>query len=269
MPHLTINNVSLYYEDSSPISDKPVMLFAHGLLWSTRLFDQQIAYFKDQFRCIAFDFRGQGRSEVTKSGYDMDTLAADAIGLLDALGIDRCHFVGLSMGGFVGQRVAIHHPNRLYSLVLLETSAEAEDPLKVPQYSKLIKAIKWLGVKRVSKKIMPILFGQSVLADKSRRSEYQQWLNYLHQNDKVGAVRATKGVIRRQGVLDQLGKITTPTLVVVGDEDVATPYDKAQKIHFAINGSKLALIKGAGHSSPVEAPDQVNQIIKQFIDIVK
>lgn len=273
MPHITVNNISLYYEDSQATSsgqnqgaiEKPVMLFAHGLLWSSRLYDKQVAFFKDRYRCIAFDFRGQGQSQVTKTGYDMDTLADDAIALLDALGIEQCHFVGLSMGGFVGQRLAIRHPDRIISLILLETSADAEEAEKIPQYRKLITAIKWLGVKKVSKKIMPILFGRSFLQDKSRKAEYKQWLGYLNNNNKVGAVRATKGVIERQGVYDKLGQIRSPTLIMVGDEDVATPYAKAQRLHFAIKGSKLAVIQGAGHTSTVEAPQQVNKLIEQFI----
>lgn len=265
MPHITLNNAAVYYQDSAPQSNKPVMLFAHGLLWNTHLYDHQVEYFKNAYRCIAFDFRGQGQSEVTKSGYDIDTLAEDAIALLNALHIDRCHFVGLSMGGFVGQRLAIKYPQRLHSLILLETSADAEEASKIPQYSKLIQGIKWLGIKRVSKKIMPILFGQSFLKDKTRRADYKTWLNYLKQNNKIGAVRATLGVIERKGVYDQLEKITTPTLIIVGNEDVATPYDKAQRLHFAIAGSKLAVIERAGHTSTVEAPEAVNETIAMFL----
>jgi len=267
MPNITINDAALYYEDSAPNSSKPVMLFAHGLLWSTQLYDKQVAYFQDRYRCIAFDFRGQGQSEVTKSGYDMDSLAEDAIGLLDALAIDSCHYVGLSMGGFVGQRVAIKYPKRLQSLILLDTSADPESPDNIPKYSKLMKAIKWLGVKRVSKKVMPIMFGQSFLNDKSRKAEYMMWLSRLNKNNKKGAVYATQGVIEREGIYNQLAKIITPTLIIVGDEDVATPYAKAERLHFAIKGSKLAVIKGAGHSSTVEEPKAVNQVMDTFLKL--
>lgn len=267
MPQLTINGAALYYEDSAPNSRKPVLLFAHGLLWSSQLYDKQVAHFQDRYRCIAFDFRGQGQSEVTKSGYDMDTLAKDAIGLLDALAIDSCHYVGLSMGGFVGQRVAIQCPERLKSLILLETSADPESPENIPKYTKLMKAIKWLGIKRVSKKVMPIMFGQSFLNDRSRKAEYILWLSRLNQNDKLGAVNATQGVIEREGVYNQLAKITTPTLIIVGDEDVATPYAKAERLHFAIQGSKLAVIKGAGHSSTIEEPEAVNQVMEKFLQL--
>ena len=267
MPNIQLNNTTLYYEDSAPNdTQKPVMLFSHGLLWSTKIYDNQVAHFAKDYRCIAFDFRGQGQSQITKDGYDMDSLADDAIGLLEALNIDSCHYIGLSMGGFVGQRVAIKRPELLHSLTLIDTSADAEDPDNIPNYKKLVTAIKWLGMKRVSKKVMPIMFGSTFLADKTRRADNKEWLSLLNNNRKDGVVKATMGVIEREGVYDQLSSITTPTLIIVGDEDVATPYAKAERMHFAIKGSKMAVIKGSGHTSTVEEPEQVNTVIDKFLN---
>ena len=266
MPVINVNNVDIYYEDSAPDDkQKPVMVFAHGLLWNTRMYDKQVEYFKSGCRCIAFDFRGQGQSEITKSGYDMETLTEDTLALLDALNIEKCHFLGLSMGGFVAQRIALKRPELLLSLTLLETSADPEDPKNVPQYRKLMKAIRWLGMKRVSQKVMPIMFGSSFLNDKSRKADRRAWLTMLQGNRKGGVVKATTGVIERSGTYDQLGEISTPTLIIVGDEDVATPYSKAERIHFAIKGSKLTVIKGAGHTATVEEPEQVNKVINTFL----
>ena len=266
MPTIKVNDVDIYYEDSAPNdTQKPVIVFAHGLLWSSQMYDKQVAYFQKDYRCIAFDFRGQGQSQITKSGYDMETLTEDTLGLIDALGIDKYHFVGLSMGGFVAQRIALKRPELLLSLTLLETSADPEDPKNIPEYRKLVKAIRWLGMKRVSKKVMPIMFGSTFLADKLRKSDRKQWLTMLQSNRKGGVVKATMGVIDRTGTYEQLGDITTPTLIVVGDEDAATPYEKSERMHFAIAGSKLAIIKGAGHTSTVEEPDQVNQVLSQFL----
>jgi pimeloyl-ACP methyl ester carboxylesterase len=266
MPMIHVNDVDIYYEDSAPNDkQKPVMVFAHGLLWNTRMFDKQIEYFKAGYRCIAFDFRGQGQSEITKSGYDMETLTEDTLALLEALDIDECHFLGLSMGGFVAQRIALKRPELLLSLTLLETSADPEDPKNVPQYRKLIKAIRWLGMKRVSQKVMPIMFGSSFLADKSRKADRREWLSMLQSNRKGGVVKATTGVIERSATYDQLSDIKTPTLIIVGDEDAATPYEKSERMHFAIAGSKLVVIKGAGHTSTVEEPEQVNKAINKFL----
>lgn len=275
MPTLSINGAQIYYEDSAPNQDnlpqdqqKPVLLFAHGLLWGTHLYDKQVEHFKSSYRCIAFDFRGQGKSEVTKSGYDMDSLAEDAIALLEALEISKCHLVGLSMGGYVAQRVALKRPDLLHSLILLDTGAEAENPEKKADYKKMLRAIHWLGMKRISKKVMPIMFGETFLNDKSRKQEYKTWLEHLRKNNKKGAMRATAGVIERDGVLSRLPDINLPTLIVVGDEDKPTPYEEAQKMHFAIKGSKLAVIKQAGHSTPVEQPQRLNQVMSTFLKLV-
>ncbi|MBI0426820.1 alpha/beta fold hydrolase [Psychrobacter sp. NG27] len=267
MPTINVNNADIYYEDSAPNdTQKPVIVFAHGLLWSSQMYDKQVEYFQTDYRCIAFDFRGQGQSQITKSGYDMETLTEDTLGLLAALDIDKCHFVGLSMGGFVAQRIALKRPELLLSLTLLETSSDPEDPKNIPQYRKLVKAIRWLGMKRVSNKVMPIMFGSTFLADKQRKSDRKQWLTVLQSNRKGGVVKATAGVIERTGTYEQLGDIITPTLIIVGDEDAATPYAKSERMHFAIAGSKLAIIKGAGHTSTVEEPDQVNKVLSQFLE---
>ncbi|TXD98325.1 alpha/beta fold hydrolase [Psychrobacter frigidicola] len=267
MPHIQINDANIYYEDSAPEdTGKPVMVFAHGLLWSTQMYDKQVAHFQDKYRCIAFDFRGQGQSQITKSGYDMDTLTEDTIALLTALNIDQCHFVGLSMGGFVAQRIAINHPERLLSLILLATSADPEDPKMVPEYRKLLTAIRWLGMKRVSKKVLPIMFGKRFLHDKTRREACLQGLAQLQGNHKVGVTKATMGVIERKGIYEQLSDITAPTLIIVGDEDAATPYPQSERMHFAIKGSKLAVFKGAGHTPTIEEPEQVNTVISHFLE---
>ena len=169
------------------------------------------------------------------------------------------------MGGFVGQRIAIKRPELLNSLTLIDTSADPEDADNIPKYKKLMTAIKWLGMKRVSKKVMPIMFGGTFLADKTRTAERNQWLSMLQANRKEGIIKATTGVIERKGIYDDLGKITTPTLIIVGAEDVATPYAKAERMHFAITGSKFAVIKGAGHTSPVEEAEQVNTVLSKFL----
>lgn len=267
MPIIKINNADIYYEDSAPNDHKkPVMVFAHGMLWSSRMYDKQVAHFQEDYRCIAFDFRGQGQSQITKSGYDMDALTEDTLALLSALNIDKCHFVGLSMGGFIAQRIAIKRPELLLSMILLETSADPEDPELAPQYRKLLTAVRWLGMKRVSKKVMPIMFGSSFLEDKSRKSEHKEWLAMLQSNRKDGVNKVTTSLLERKGTYEQLGGITIPTLIIVGDEDMATPYPKSERMHFAIKGSKLAVIKGAGHTSIVEQPEQVNTVISNFLE---
>src|SRR5271156_3136985 len=98
MPYILVNGVNLYYEDTG--HGRETIVFAHGLLWSGKMFAAQVAHLKDRYRVITYDHRGQGKSEVTESGYDMDSLAEDEAALIKALGAAPCHVAGLSMGGF-------------------------------------------------------------------------------------------------------------------------------------------------------------------------
>ncbi|HXA44164.1 MAG TPA: alpha/beta hydrolase, partial [Candidatus Angelobacter sp.] len=105
MPKIEINGVSIHYEMRGEGTE--TIVFAHGLLWSGKMFEDQMAALKHRYRCIAFDFRGQGQTAVTRSGYDMESLFADTVGIIETLNAAPCHFVGVSMGGFIGLRLAL------------------------------------------------------------------------------------------------------------------------------------------------------------------
>jgi 3-oxoadipate enol-lactonase len=263
MPRIALNGANLYYEDSG--SNHEAIIFAHGLLWSGRMFAAQVAALKDRYRCITFDFRGQGQSEITAAGYDMDTLAEDAAAVIDSLGVAPCHFLGLSMGGFVGMRLAARRPELIRSLMLLETSADAEPPENIPRYKLLSFIARWLSMRLVTDKVMGVMFGQKFLTDATRARQREEWRQRLFANDRVGTNRATHGVITRQPVYEEIAKIRAPTLVVVGDQDVATSPEKARRIHERIRGSKLRIIPGAGHTSTVEEPAAINAALEQFL----
>lgn len=264
MPHVALDGVRYHYEEAG---DGPeTVLFAHGLLWSGRMFDAQVAALRDRYRCVTFDWRGQGESEVTKSGYDMETLYADTLALMDALEIGRCHFVGLSMGGFIGMRLAARNPQRVASLVLLETSADPEPRENVPRYRLLALVGRLFGLGVVSGRVMEIMFGQKFLTDPDRAAQREEWRRRLVSGDRAGVARATEGVISRGGVREELGRIEAPTLIVVGDDDRATPPEKARSIHEGIPGSRLVVIPGAGHTATVEEPAAVNAAILGFLE---
>lgn len=263
MPTIHVNGADVYYEDRG--SGEETIVFSHGLLFSCRMFDDQVAVLADRYRCVAFDHRGQGRSEVTATGYDMDTLAADAAALIELLGCAPCHFVGLSMGGFVGLRLAIGRPGLLRSLTLLETSADPEPEENVGRYRRLNLVARWLGLRWVAGRVMPILFGRKFLDDPARAEQRREWRRRLVDNHRVGISRAVRGVIEREGVYARLERIRTPTLIMVGDQDVATVPEKAERMHRRITGSKLVVIPGAGHTSSVEEPEAVNAAIEGFL----
>lgn len=263
MPRLMVNGAAIHYEDTGSGDD--TIVFAHGLLWSGRMYEAQVAALKGRYRCITFDFRGQGNSEATADGYDMDTLAQDALVLIKTLVGQPVHFVGLSMGGFVGMRLAIHHPEWLKSLSLLETSADPEPKENLLKYKILPKIARVFGMRIVAPQAMKIMFGQTFLNDPTRASERAEMRRRLLQNDKVNIGKAINGVFSRQGVYQLLPKITTPTLIIVGDEDVATIPAKSRRMHAAIKHSTLVVIPGAGHTSTIETPTAVTQALTGFL----
>lgn len=263
---MKINGAELHVEDRG--RGPETIVFSHGLLFSGRMFDGQVHALGDRYRCITYDHRGQGLSEVTGSGYDMDTLAEDAAELIRQLGCAPCHFVGLSMGGFVGMRLAIRHGSLLRSLTLLDTSADAESGKAAGRYRLLNFVARWFGLRVVAGRIMPIMFSSSFLEDESRAEVRELWRERLTSHHRIGITRAVSGVIEREGVADQLGRITVPTLIVVGAEDVATPPVKAERMHARIPGSKLVVIPGAGHISNIEQPDAVNAELEAFLAAV-
>jgi len=263
MPIIRVNGAGLYYEEHG--TGPETIVFAHGLLWSCRMFDDQVAALKDRYRCIAFDFRGQGKSEVTRDGYDMETLYEDAAALIEALGCAPCHFVGLSMGGFIAMRLAARRPDLIKSLILLETSADAEPSENIPKYRQLNFIARWLALGLVVDRVMPIMFGQKFLTDPARAEQRQQWRQRMASNHRIGVTRATIGTITRRSIYDEIEKIRVPTLIIVGEQDVATVPAKSQRIHERIAGSRLVIIPGAGHTSTVEEPAAVNATINEFL----
>ena len=263
MPSLKVNGAELYYEVYG--SGPETIVFAHGLLWSGQMFHKQVDALKDRFRCVTFDFRGQGQSEVTEDGYDMDTLAEDAAALIETLELDPCHFAGLSMGGFIGMRLAIRCPGLLKSLTLLETSADPEPEENLNQYRVLNFIARWFGLGLVASRVMPIMFGHNFLTDPDRKEERDEWRSRMADNHRVGISRAVGGVINRDGVFGQIDEIKIPTLIIVGDQDVATVPAKSERMHARIDGSEMVVIAGAGHTSSLEEPDAVNAAMEDFL----
>lgn len=231
------------------------------------MFHKQVAALRSRYRVVTYDHRGQGRSAVAPDGYDMDTLYEDAVGLIRKLDLGPCHFAGLSMGGFVGMRLAARRPDLVKSLILIETSADPEPVENIPRYRKLVQTMLWLGTWAVAGPVMKIMFGQKFLNDPDRADERRYWTKQLKSAHRT-ITRAVEGVIDRKPIIDELANITAPTLIMVGDQDVATVPAKSQRIHERIAGSKLLSIPGAGHTSSIEEPTFVNHAIQEFLSSV-
>ncbi len=263
MPILEVNSAKIYYEEHG--AGPETIVFAHSLLFNCRMFDDQVNALKDRYRCIAYDFRGQGQSEVTRNGYDMDSLYEDAVAIIDQLDCAPCHFLGFSMGGMVALRIAIRRPDLLKSLILVDTSADPEPSENLPKYRLLTIIARWIGPWAVAGQIMPIMFGQKFLTDPARADLVEKWRGQATQNDRIGVTKAVTGVITREAVYDQIDTITIPTLIIVGEKDTATGPEKSERMHERIPNSMLITVPDAGHMTPVEEPDAVITALKDFL----
>ncbi len=268
MPRIPIRDTHLYFEDTGP-RDRPTILLSHGLLWDTMLFHRQVAALRDRYRVVCYDHRGQGRSEVPDvRSISIETLFEDAIALIEALELGPCHFAGLSMGGFVGLRIGIRRPDLLRSLILIETSADAEHPSQLRRYRLLNTIARTFGLGPVANQVMPLMFGRTMIRDQTRRRELAYWRDRLLANRRT-IDRAVNGVIERASVYDQIHSIAVPTLIIVGEEDQALPPPHSVRMHETIAGSKLMRVAGAGHTSTIERPEIINRAIADFVAMVE
>lgn len=263
MAYIKVNGASIYYEEHGEGSE--TIVFGHSMLFNLRMFDDQVAALKSSYRCVLFDFRGQGKSEVTDGGYDLDNLCIDAIELIKALGCNPCHFVGFSMGGMVAMRIAARHPELLKSLILIDTSSEPEPRSGYLRNKAMLWITRSMGPKPIANKVVTMFFGPCFRNDPEKRQLKHAWREHFLANDRKGVVRAVRGVLTRKGISTEIRKIKLPTLILWGDQDHLTDRSKAEIIHENLDHSELIEVPKAGHMSPVEEPDFVNRAIKKFL----
>lgn len=272
MPLMSVNGVRIAYTDTGAPPgrpDAPTVVFGHGLLFSGWLFHPQVEALRDRYRCVTVDWRGQGGTPATRDGYDMDTLAADAVALITELGVAPVHYVGLSMGGFVGQRIAARHGRLLRSLTLLDTSADGEDPDRSGRYKLLAALYRVVGFAPVRTSVESLMFGPAFRSSPEGRAVIDEWATRLRSCSRTGIGKAVLGVANRAPIYPEIAGITVPTLVAVGADDIATPPGKARRIADAVPGARLEVIADSGHSSTLEQPEVVTELLDSFLASVE
>jgi pimeloyl-ACP methyl ester carboxylesterase len=262
---MIVNGVDLHVIDEG--SGVPIV-FSHGLLWSGRMFEAQARALSSRHRCIRYDHRGQGKSASSPSPYDMEQLADDAATLIQNLKAAPCHFVGLSMGGFVGLRLALERPDLLRSLTLIESAGDAEPRLNVPKYKAMSLVAKLFGYRPLLPAVMRIMFGKTFLKDPARAAIRRQQEEQLLELDPLRVEPALGSVIWRRPLMDRLSRIRTPTQIVHGTEDRAIVPERAKRTCSAIPNARWVPIDRAGHTSTVEEPAAVTAALESFFATV-
>ncbi len=266
MPKISVNGAGLYYEDTGAGSE--AFVFSHSFLLNGNHFKYQVEALKGRYRCLVYDHRGQGRSEVTDAGYELENLYADAAGFIEAQQCAPCHFVGLSMGGLVGMQIAIQRPELLRSLILMDTPADIGGKAPLALKNTMLAIPRLLGWRILSGVVMKVMFGKKFRRDPARKAEAAEWKEVIQANHLSSTLKTAKALLTWDGVLDRLAGIKVPTLVIVGEHDLGAPVSQAERIANRIPGAKLVVIPHAGHLSCLEEPTAVNGAIEEFLKSV-
>jgi 3-oxoadipate enol-lactonase len=265
VPTAKVNGVELYYVESG--AGPETIIFSHGLLMDHSMFEAQRAAFVGRYRVIAYDHRGQGQSQASgnSKSLDMETLTTDAAALIQALHAAPCHFAGLSMGGFVGMRLAVRHPALLRTLTLMNTGAQAEPWSRRMRYGILAQLVRLVGPGLFTGIAMKELFGHTTRHSPARRAMLEEWRAKLRRRPR-NVAKALLGVMGRSEVTpDELRTIGCPTLVIAGEDDTPQPLLNSERLAAFIPGARLVRLPGCGNSSSLEAPEAVIKAMRELL----
>ncbi len=257
------------YVDVRGKSTGPTLVFWHSLLCDGGMWSPMIAELEASYRIVNIDAPGHGRSSRTSAPYTMDDSTDAAIAVLDALAIDRCAWIGLSWGGMIGMRLGLRIPERLAGLALFDTNAGAESRRKLPSYLVMAAIARRFGaVPALLDRIVPIYLSKHTRA--TQPELVQRFREHIASMDPKSVGHAVDAVIfRRLDIRERLREIHVPTLVVVGDDDVATPPERAEVIAAAIHGAALRRIAKGGHLSAWEQPAAALRHLEPWLETLR
>lgn len=246
-------------------SGDPVV-FAHGTMMDRTMFDPQIEAFADDYRTVAYDLRA--RTDRYAEPYDLDDLVADAERFLDARGIDSCVFCGMSMGGFLGLRFALTHPERLDGLVLVDSMAKPHTADDRERHEATADAIDGEPVmpRAAAEPVTEELFG--VTSREDRTDLVERWVDRWTTYPGRAVANEVRSWLGREDLRERAADIDVPVLAVHGEEDATLDIDAARDSYDAIPHLTFKPIPEAGHSSNCENPDAVNDALAAFLDRV-
>ena len=253
------NGAEVAYRFDGP-EDGPVVMLSNSLASTYAMWDAQIPALTDKYRVLRYDQRGHGGSEATEPPYRFDMLLDDACGLLAALGIDKVHFCGLSMGGMTGQLFGAKRPELLHSLILCDTASKMPDPAV---WDAMAAAAREDGMPSLVEPILEGSFSAHYRAsDPDEVARVGAMIGNTHPDGFVGCCHAIKPMDHTP----LLAGIETPTLIIVGEHDANTTVEHSEIIHREIAGSKLVVIENAAHFPNIERPDAFNSALRAFLD---
>jgi 3-oxoadipate enol-lactonase len=257
---INANGIDINYELTGR-AEAPVVMLSHSLASSMVMWKSQLDSLEPHFRVLRYDMRGHGGSDAPAGAYTLEMLVEDAAALLDALDIDTIHFVGLSIGGMIGQGFALSRAARLKSLTLCDTSAVMPDEAQ-PILDQRIAAARENGMADQVDGTLERWFTPEFL--KANPTQVEMIRQQIRATPLVGYIGCSEA-LRGLNYLDRLSEITLPTLIMVGEEDPGTPVAAAEAIHERIAGSQLVILPSARHLSNIEQAEAFNNALMDFL----
>jgi len=240
----------------------PVVTMSHALGTSLALWDEQAKALHGRYRVLRFDTRGHGGSSAPSGPYSLDQLAADVAGLLAGLGITETHFVGISMGGMIGQTVALKYPATVQSLVLCDTTSRYP-AAAAGVWEERIRAVEAVGMEGIVESMLKRWFTAPF---RRRRPDVLDRVRAMLRGTPPQGYIGCCHALPKIDVSGRLGEIRCPALVIVGEEDPGTPVEMAREIHAGLPVAQLAILRSASHLSNVEQPEEFNRVLLEFLD---
>ena len=255
-----------YYEEGHGFP----LLFGHSFLWDATMWEPTIEELSPHYRCLVPDLWGHGRSDPPDcSPYSIEQIAQDMTNFLQALEIQGCVIIGLSVGGMWGTHLAVNNPDLVTSLVLMDTYVGSEAPESLSRYLQMMAVVEEAGLipPPLIEQIVPLFFSPETMENKPQLvRSLKQRLSSVHREQVNGILAIGRGIFARNSLLERLNAITCPTLVMVGSDDASMPPHYSLEMADHLKNAQLEIIKSAGHLSNLEQPEIVNVILKQFLE---
>ena len=268
MPYVTLEDVEIYFEIHGPESGQPLLLL-EGLGYDSWMWFRQLPEFSKNYKCIVVDNRGGGKSSKPDYPYETSMFAKDAIGVLDYLNIQKVHVLGISLGGFIAQEIALTYPDRIISLIIASASfggpnapvASQETVAKI-----LTSPSETVSLEEAYNIRMSVVASKEWLQENKKLLE--QIILWREENPQPNNARLNQAHASSTfNVEDKISSIQVPTLIIHGDSDIVVPTRNAELIHEKISNSKLVLIKGGQHWSFIQYYEQFNRAVLDFLDL--
>lgn len=256
----TINGYELAYSFRGD-EHRPVIVLSHALATSMDIWAYQLPLLAHRFRVLVYDLRGHGRSAAPGNSYTLQELASDVAALLDHLQIARAVFVGLSIGGMVGQLFALQYPDRLTGLVLCSTGSRTEPQAKATIEDR-INSVRTEGLKGQLQSTLSRWFTAKFIEETPAT---MAWISDLILATSVDGYTGCARAIQDLDAIDALSEIRVKTLIIPGEHDLGFPEKVSRAIQQKIANSELILLKGAAHLGNVEQAHRFNEILLNFL----